>query len=792
MKHSMRGGAARPVLLSLGAVALASLFTPVQASAADEGAKSTDVGEIIVTATRRDSAAEKVGVGLTALGREDLKVQAPKTLYDLAGSAPNVFIGQETGGPGQSLIFIRGQGYGDVEKNQATPVGVIVDGVTFGNSTGQLVDMYDVCSVEVDRGPQGLFYGKNTTAGLININRCAPTRKYGGEVELGGGSYGDGFARALINAPLGDKGGIKLSGQWNTDDGYVKNVFTGKQAAGDHGLKFHAVVNYDLTNWLNANVSYDHQRDTGGGDPVQNGNILISQITPGYATTFPKDNPKTGSPDGLGPWQVNNRDGGDYDLYHIDIVSGTLRAKTPIGELFSQTTYMVEGDTVLQDYDGTCAFGIAPPGCTTYGNANYGFTPLEVNRIQHYQEFTQEEHATGSFLNQFDYIVGAFYYQHDIHLNQITDFAIYQFSSEHDTSWAEFGNLDWNPTSTIKLSAGIRNIEETTDFFTYYPGATPMITDHKSWSKAITRFAAQWQATPETLLYFNRSEGFRSGGFSIRGTDSEAAGPSPNQTTNYAPGNNFLAFQPEFDVNYEIGIKNHFFNNSLIFNLDAYINDVTGLQQSEVVLTSTYNFNTTPATLTGSYGPGTNTYIINLPKTEFKGVEMDLTARLGKWFPELTGLAVSANASVQSAQVLNGVVNGAEVPQTTGIFAGQAGANGTTVNLTGTPLQHVPKSNFTIRGTYVHSVAPDAKLTTTLGYSWVSTYALDIYGTTPDNQPSYGLLDASATLDYKNYFLKVSGKNLTDVAYRSFSLPSVAIQGWAPPRTFQVTVGAKF
>jgi len=167
---------------SLAAVAVCLAMPAHAAEAADQGGSAAETSGkdvIIVTATRQAADKQKVGVALTAITSEDIARLAPHTLQDLQGTAPNVFIGSGTAAPGQSAIFIRGQGYADVEKTQSPPVGVIQDGVFFGNNTGQLLDMFNVCAVEVDRGPQGIFYGKNTTAGLINVTRCAPTRKLG-------------------------------------------------------------------------------------------------------------------------------------------------------------------------------------------------------------------------------------------------------------------------------------------------------------------------------------------------------------------------------------------------------------------------------------------------------------------------------------------------------------------------------------------------------------------------------------------------------------------------------------
>ncbi|MFN5778105.1 MAG: TonB-dependent receptor plug domain-containing protein, partial [Novosphingobium sp.] len=154
--------------LAAVAVSLAMPAHAAEAADADNTPQAADKDIIIVTATRQAADKQTVGVALTALTVEDLELLAPRSLLDIQGSAPNVFIGSGTAAPAQSAIFIRGQGYADVEKTQSPPVGVIQDGVFFGNNTGQLLDMFNICSVEVDRGPQGIFYGKDTTAGLIN------------------------------------------------------------------------------------------------------------------------------------------------------------------------------------------------------------------------------------------------------------------------------------------------------------------------------------------------------------------------------------------------------------------------------------------------------------------------------------------------------------------------------------------------------------------------------------------------------------------------------------------------
>lgn len=775
---------------SVAAIAV-SLAVPAHAAeaadAAAEGGTSAEASGkdvIIVTATRQAADKQKVGVALTALTTEDLALLAPRSLLDIQGSAPNVFIGSGTAAPGQSAIFIRGQGYADVEKTQSPPVGVIQDGVFFGNNTGQLLDMFNICSVEVDRGPQGIFYGKNTTAGLINLTRCAPTRKFGASFELGYGSFNEFYGRGVLNAPLGDKGGIAFSGQYRRIDGILNNVFTGKRAGNSDYRAFNVKVNYDLTEWLNADLSYDHIHQTGGGTPVQFGNKLTAAILSGGnpAAIWPKYNPETGSPDGLKPREIGNNLNADRDRLNTNIVSLALKAKTPIGELVSQTSYMSSADTVNQDFDGTC---VGAAGCTSVGNPLLAATGsvLLTNRDQTYKQFTQELRLQGKALDGLvDYIAGAYYYDHKITLHQNTNGAIDAYQAEKDHSWSFFGNVDLNPTPTIKISGGLRNIFEAKRFDTRYVllGTIPLvgpIQDRRSWQKLITRFNVQWQATPDLLLYVNRSEGFRSGGFSIRGTLSEQqAGQTNCGKAGGCPENNFLSFLPETNTTYEAGIKSRFLNRAITFNMAGFINDIKDFQQSQVVVTP-------------GYGPGTNTYVVSYPKVQIKGLEFELDLDLGKMTEPLKGLSLSGTLGIQDANVKNGKVNG----QTASIGpAAQAGAPGTVADFTGVLLQRVPKTSYTVRGSYVRDLSDDAKISLTAGYSWLSSFSLGTFGTLNDIQPGYGLLDASATLNYKGYFLRVAGKNLTDVAYRTQSLPTVFFQGWAAPATVTVSVGAKF
>ncbi len=225
-------------VLSLSAQAAAQDQSPQQvaqnkASKAAAANTSATIETVTVTATRTAKDAQKVAVAVSALTAKQLEDQQPRTLQDLNGVAPNVFIGMNTAGPGASAIYIRGLGYADIEKTQNPAVGVSLDGVFFGTSTGQLLDTFDVSQIEIERGPQGIFFGKNTTGGVINVTRSAPTREWGVKASASYGSFDSTVLRAIVNAPLGENGGFKLGGTWRFNYGDDYNVFTGKHAGGD-------------------------------------------------------------------------------------------------------------------------------------------------------------------------------------------------------------------------------------------------------------------------------------------------------------------------------------------------------------------------------------------------------------------------------------------------------------------------------------------------------------------------------------------------------------------------------
>ena len=131
-----------------------------QPALADDAQQDTSgvIEEIVVTSRRRNESQQDVPASVTAFGAEAIEQLKPTTLRDFDGLAPNLYVGMNTAGPGASALYIRGVGYADIEKSQTPQVGVIVDGVQIGSSTGQLIDVFDVESIEVNRAPGSVLW----------------------------------------------------------------------------------------------------------------------------------------------------------------------------------------------------------------------------------------------------------------------------------------------------------------------------------------------------------------------------------------------------------------------------------------------------------------------------------------------------------------------------------------------------------------------------------------------------------------------------------------------------------
>jgi iron complex outermembrane receptor protein len=757
------------------------------------------IEEIIVTSQRRAESIQQVPVSVTAYNPEDIERISARTLRDFDAMAPNVRIGMVTAAAGQGAIFIRGLGYADAENNQPPAVGVIVDGIYQGTNTGQLIDTFDVEQIEINRGPQGVLYGKNTTGGTIVVKRAQPRfNEFGLDVSGQVGSYDERIYKAKINVPLvDDKLAMKIGGVHKERDGYFDNITRGNDAGADDYDAATVALKYQPTDNFDALFTYDWV-DQGGDIPPQD----------------PRWN-------GNDPY-VNEADFDEFQALDVDMFGLTLNFTIGSAVLESITGYIDSNDVTGQDFDGSTLDSLATP-----------LAQLHTLRDRNYKQFSQELKLAGDLTENLSYMVGGFYWDAEFDFQQGTNQVIaipsaalgvppgtpcaafmlpapaldpslcqlppqftVQRTQEEVESVAVFGALDWRITERLSVSAGVRWLEEdkkfTTAFFQGVPPTTgptnvyglsilpptqsmgnPIVgpaVAADTWDDTLFRFTANWNVTADNLLYASYSQGFKSGGIHNRGVDPE-----------------FLAYGPESVDSYEIGSKNTLAGGRVTLNLAAFVTERESLQAASVT------------TLPNNQPPGTNTIVNNIPKQDLWGLELETQAYLTDSFSvRLAAGYIDAETKSFALDSRRTAFN----PDGTacnpfanpGLFPGAPATQPNScpqIPFEGGDVLFVPDWNYSATAAYDRMLAGGHGLHASA--TWRVQDDFNIAGSPPNNfivEDGYGLLDARMSFQWNlanEDYLRISvyGKNLLDKEYREQILllgVDGGFQGWGPPR----------
>lgn len=747
----------RLLIAALATSSLAGLSAPVSAqttpavavAAADENVSP----EIIVTARRRSETLQNTPVAITAITTAQLENKATPNIGDLQGAAPNLLITQQNSGGASANLAIRGLTYADVEKSQEPTVGVVVDGVFIGTSTGQYLDFFDIAQIEVLRGPQGTLFGRNTIGGVINIQRTRPTGKFGVKAELSYGSFNTFQGRAVVNAPLGDKLALKGFYFHNESDGYYRDAFSGKRRGGVNNENFGASLLFTPSTDFDALLTVEKQ--------VQEFDVVNSNIA-NSSELFCSFEPAN---------QCNRNTKGDlYTVFGSPASSKysapavTLEMNANLGEikLTSITGYRESDERQTQDFDSSSV------------DLYY------VDRIQDYYQFSQELRAAGKFTDRFDYVVGGYYFKSKYDLFQATrlfgfDTSIPPITADANPqsvtgkteSIAFFGDFNWEFIDRFRLSFGGRWTQDKKQLVNSFAQAGVIGSGRAKFDKFTPKIGVDFRPNGDTMFYGSWSRGYRSGGFSPRAATSITAG---------------TPYQPETVDSYEIGTKLDLFDRKVQFNVAAFYAKYKSLQQN--------------TTIPG--GPtGNQTITGNVGSADIKGVEIDFTAR------PADGLILRASAGFLDSKFKNFITG--NVIGTTILPFDYSDNN---------PI-YSPKATLSASVDYMLPL-DFAKMNLNVGIRHITPYDQQIslgpltgnFVTGPvivnGNDPrvrtrTQNLLDASLTtvvdLDGKKVKLTVYGRNLTDDRGTSAAFTVAGLWSFASarePRAFGVSAGFEF
>ncbi len=520
--------------LLLAGVFLASLGGG-DASAQDDDAAVQDVfgvsgvflKKITVTARKREELIQNVPLSITHFSSEKIEALKVDDLESLAVQMPNVALDDAVSGMALANFSIRGVGINNSIASIDPTVGVFVDGVYQGQISTVLFDTFDIESIEVLRGPQGTLFGRNVTGGAILIK----TKKPGDTLEMsvrtsfeGGGESLNSYYMATVGGPISETVGAKISVYTNQDNGWFKNLHTGKAFGENDTRMVRSVITWDPTDDVSLVLRYRHETSESDGTAAQNWRDFDL-------------NSHDFSIDGEGFREHRNHFVSAQADWDVDFGNGTIT------NIFG--FYDADG-TALIDVDSSPQSILHIRGWTPYRQWS--------NELRYVGRFLEKLHVTTGFyyftseVNYHDrrYLLGSHidrliaegrlpagsYYIQDVGGNYYVD------------TLGAFLSFDYDLTDRIMLIAGTRysydkRKAETASGFNNTSGAViPTIempcnvavgpacqfdfTDEETWHSWSPKLGAVYYmgggADFEVNIYGHWTRGFRSGGYNLRNT----------------------------------------------------------------------------------------------------------------------------------------------------------------------------------------------------------------------------------------------------------------------------------
>ena len=476
----------RKRLMASTAILAASALPTIASAQTTAPAASDESGitEIIVTAQRREENLQDVPISVSAFGADAIREKGLVDVSRLEGLVPGFTFGRSGV---DARPAIRGVRTESVDVNADTTIGMFIDGIYQSRASQATLGFIDLERVEVQRGPQGTLYGRNTFGGNISIVTARPDfTEYSGGADLTVGDNGQVRVTGYLNAPLNDTIALRFAGGYEKSNGYVKNINPagGNLFDDDNGYARASLLLKPSDN-LTAVFKFDYARRGGNGGSAFGYKLVGSYFhVPSNQQLFNATpiilNTRGGNRDGIidapltidtgiplfaagNPYLINNDYRGSLDLRNTGL-SANIAYDFGGVTFKSITGYSDFKTTRTQDTD----FSSSQIG------ADYQFTSAKT--------FSQELQLVSNGSGPLEYVVGAYYFKDKLNGTFINQQFIqvvpgdtrppavrqsngfYQEFRAETRSVAAYAQASYAMTERLKFTAGIRYTRDSKDF----------------------------------------------------------------------------------------------------------------------------------------------------------------------------------------------------------------------------------------------------------------------------------------------------------------------------------------
>ncbi|QIB65106.1 TonB-dependent receptor [Kineobactrum salinum] len=733
-------------LLVAASVMISGMSAVAQSESGREGRSASGaylIEEVRVTAQRRETDLGTTPVSATVFSGAQLEDVGIGTLDAIAIQTPN-FNYVDTGL--QPRYRIRGDGLQVFNDTSDSPVGFAVDDIFYGAGALQRAPLYDIERVEVLRGPQGTLFGRNTTAGLVQVFTKKPTDSFEAYLRGETGSYDRRKIEAAVSGPLADGVRGRLALYYDEDDGWQKNLALpdGRRWAARDILSGRGQIAFDLGSEATLQLKAAHTRDRSGApmagthgaldpvtlEPCTDERILAYQCVNGTGFDAGVPDPEIGFSEYDG--MPNHL---DFDEYGAQL-NWSL---TPSLELVAITGYLDYERIFQEDGDGSAVGGFL-------GNASAVYT-LEA------EQFSQELQLRGGADTGMTWVLGSFYYNDDkvstSTLPELFGDAIDTTGTVETESTAVFASADMPLSPTIGVTLGGRYTRETKELdllFATAPSASYRVSVNEfTWKSGVN-----WHPADAVYLYANAATGYKSPDFNtnLLFGDADAAAPT----------------RPETSMSLETGAK-WTLDRRLSLSAAAFRNRVEDKQ----------------ATVTQVVNGLPVARLFNFGDVEIYGAELEFTGKF------MGGLTTQLGIAVLETEI--------DAPATTTYSTGPAGD---VTPIDGNELPGTP--NYTINGLVRFDFSPSSTgqfaLQGDFNYQGSQYFQLD--NNERDTEDDYGVLNLRAFWNDNDdrINLQVFVENVADTSYASYIGTwngfDTRYIWWGRTRTWGVKVGFNF